>query len=201
MAALRSMSVVTARVRRDGHEAEVDQAVLVPGDIVLLEAGNLVPADARVLEAAQLQVVEAALTGESQPVDKSPAAVRDPDVPLGDRSSLVFMGTEVTRGRGVAVVTGTGAATQMGSIAGMLGSAGEAWAPLQRRIDRLARLLTLVAFVVVGLVVVLGLVRGQPWTDLMLTAVSLAVATMPEGLPAVVAFTLAMGPTAWPGAG
>ncbi|MFE7629571.1 cation-translocating P-type ATPase [Kocuria sp. NPDC057446] len=193
LAALRSMSVVTARVRRDGHDVEVDQADLVPGDIVLLEAGNLVPADARVLEAAQLQVAESALTGESQPVDKSPAAVPAPDVPLGDRSDMVFMGTEVTRGRGVAVVTGTGAATQMGSIAGMLGSAGEARTPLQRRIDRLARLLTLIAFVVVGLVVVLGLVRGQPWTELMLTAVSLAVATMPEGLPAVVAFTLAMG--------
>lgn len=193
LAALRKMSVITARVRRDGRDVEVDQADLVPGDIVRLEAGDLVPADARVLEAAQLQVAEAALTGESQPVDKNTAAVPDPDVPLGDRSNLVFMGTEVTRGRGVAVVTGTGAATQMGSIAGMLESAGEARTPLQRRIDRLARLLTLIAFVVVGIVVVLGLVRGQPWTELMLTAVSLAVATMPEGLPAVVAFTLAMG--------
>ncbi|GAA1755253.1 cation-translocating P-type ATPase [Kocuria aegyptia] len=193
LAALRTLSVVTARVRRDGHVVEVDQAELVPGDIVLLEAGDLVPADARVLEAAQLQVAEAALTGESQPVDKSSAAVPDPDVPLGDRSDLVFMGTEITRGRGVGVVTDTGAATQMGAIAGMLEAAGEARTPLQRRIDRLARLLTLIAFVVVGIVVVLGLVRGQPWTELMLTAVSLAVATMPEGLPAVVAFTLAMG--------
>jgi P-type Ca2+ transporter type 2C len=193
LAALRTMSVITARVRRDGQDVEVDQAELVPGDIVLLEAGDLVPADARVLEVAQLQVAEAALTGESQPVDKGAAAVPGPDVPLGDRSDLVFMGTEVTRGRGVAVVTDIGAATQMGSIAGMLESAGEARTPLQRRIDRLARLLTLIAFVVVGVVVVLGLLRGQPWTELMLTAVSLAVATMPEGLPAVVAFTLAMG--------
>ncbi|MFF0990669.1 cation-translocating P-type ATPase [Kocuria nitroreducens] len=193
LAALRTMSVITARVRRDGHDAQVDQADLVPGDIVLLEAGDLVPADARVLQAAQLQVAEAALTGESQPVDKNAAPVPDPDVPLGDRSNLVFMGTEVTRGRGVAVVTDTGAATQMGSIAGMLEAAGEARTPLQRRIDRLARLLTVIAFVVVGIVVVLGLLRGQPWTELMLTAVSLAVATMPEGLPAVVAFTLAMG--------
>ncbi|MFI7744429.1 cation-translocating P-type ATPase [Kocuria rhizosphaericola] len=193
LAALRTMSVITARVRRDGHDLEVDQAELVPGDIVLLEAGDLVPADARVLEAAQLQVAEAALTGESQPVDKNSAVVPDPDVPLGDRSNLVFMGTEVTRGRGEAVVTGTGAGTQMGSIAGMLETAGETRTPLQHRIDRLARLLTLIAFVVVGIVVVLGLVRGRPWTELMLTAVSLAVATMPEGLPAVVAFTLAMG--------
>jgi Ca2+-transporting ATPase len=193
LAALRKMSVSTSRVRRDGHEAQVDRAELVPGDIVLLEAGDSVPADGRVLDSAQLQAAEASLTGEAQPVDKDPAPLTDPEAPLGDRSNMVFMNTAITRGRGVMVVTATGMDTQMGAIAGLLGTAEEAPTPLQRRIDRLARLLTIIAFVVVGIVFGLGLVRGQSWTELLLIAVSLAVATIPEGLTAVVAFTLAMG--------
>ncbi len=193
LAALRTMSVSTSRVRRNGEDTQVDRVELVPGDIVLLEAGDAVPADGRVIESAQLQVAESVLTGESQPVDKSPAPVEDPEVPLGDRAGMVFMNTSVTRGRGVMVVTGTGMNTEMGAIAGLLGSSDEARTPLQQRIDRLARLLTVIALVVVLIVVGLGLLRGQPWSELLLTAVSLAVATIPEGLPAVVAFTLAMG--------
>lgn len=193
LAALRTMSVSTSRVRRNGADTQVDRVELVPGDIVLLEAGDAVPADGRVIESAQLQVAESVLTGESQPVDKSPAPVEDPEVPLGDRAGMVFMNTSVTRGRGVMVVTGTGMNTEMGAIAGLLGSSDEARTPLQQRIDRLARLLTVIALVVVLIVVGLGLLRGQPWSELLLTAVSLAVATIPEGLPAVVAFTLAMG--------
>ena len=193
LAALRKMSVSTSRVRRDGREAQVDRAELVPGDIVLLEAGDSVPADGRLLESARLQAAEASLTGEAQPVDKDPAPLTDPDAPLGDRSNMVFMNTAITRGRGVMVVTATGMDTQMGAIAGLLGTAQEGLTPLQRRIDRLAGLLTIIAFVVVGIVFVLGLVRGQSWTELLLIAVSLAVATIPEGLTAVVAFTLAMG--------
>lgn len=193
LAALQRMSVSTSRVRREGRVTEVDRAELVPGDVVVLEAGGSVPADGRVLEAAQLRAAEAALTGESQPVDKGPAPVPDEDAPLGDRTSMVFAGTEITQGRGVAVVTETGMSTQMGAIAGLLGGAGKHRTPLQQRIDRLARLLTAIALVVVTIVFGLGLARGQSWSELLLTAVSLAVATIPEGLPAVVTFTLAMG--------
>ncbi|GEO96740.1 cation-translocating P-type ATPase [Kocuria turfanensis] len=193
LAALRKMSVASSRVRRDGRVRMVDRAELVPGDVVLLEAGDAVPADGRVVEAFQLQLAEAVLTGESEPVDKDPAPVVDPDTSLGDRTGMVFMNTEVTRGRGTVVVTDTGMGTQMGAIAQQLAGAGDARTPLQRRIDRLARLLTVIAFVVVAVVFVLGLLRGESVAGLLLTAVSLAVATIPEGLTAVVAFTLAMG--------
>ena len=193
LTSLRKMSVDTSRVRRDGRVQEVYRAELVPGDVVLLEAGDSVPADGRVIEASQLQLAEAALTGESQPVDKDPELVTDPAAALGDRTGMVFMNTEVTRGRGTVIVTDTGMGTQMGAIAEQLAGAGDSRTPLQRRVDRLARLLTIVALVVVAIVFVLGLLRGETLHDLLLTAVSLAVATIPEGLTAVVAFTLAMG--------
>ena len=195
LAALRQMAVATSRVRRDGGDTRVERAALVPGDIVLLEAGDTVPADGRIIEASRLQVAEAALTGESVPVDKEADADPAPDAPLGERTTALFMNTEVTRGRAIMVVTGTGMATQMGTIAGLLHQAGAEKTPLQRRIDALARTLTLIALVVVGIVFALGLVRGQSWSELLITAVSLAVATIPEGLTAVVAFTLAMGAT------
>ena len=191
--ALRTMSVAQSRVLRDGRQRQVSRTELVPGDIVLLEAGDAVPADARIIDAVRLQIAESALTGESQPVDKSASALDDPDLPLGDRSNMAFMNTEVTRGRASAVVTGTGMNTQIGTIAALLHGAGAAKTPLQRRIDQLATLLTVIAFVVVAIVFVLGLIRGDSWSDLLLTSVSLAVATIPEGLTAVVAFTLALG--------
>lgn len=191
--ALRNMSVATSRVRRDGRETQVERNEIVPGDVVLLEAGDTVPADGRVVGASRLQVAEAALTGESEPVDKGTQTLENPEAALGDRTDMVFMNTEVTRGRATVVVTGTGMDTQMGEIAGLLGGAGEAKTPLQRRIDKLARMLTIIALVVVVIVFALGLLRGQSWSELLLTAVSLAVATIPEGLTAVVAFTLAMG--------
>lgn len=191
--ALRDMSVAQSRVRRDGGERHVPRTELVPGDIVLLEAGDAVPADGRVVEAARLQVAEAALTGESQPVDKSSEPLDDPDLPVGDRTNMLYMNTEVTRGRATMMVTGTGMGTQIGAIATLLGAAGTDKTPLQRRIDQLATLLTMIALVVVVIVFALGLLRGESWSDLLLTAVSLAVATIPEGLTAVVAFTLAMG--------
>ncbi|WP_199849814.1 cation-translocating P-type ATPase [Blastococcus sp. Marseille-P5729] len=195
LAALREMSVATSRVRRSGVERQIDRAQIVPGDVVLLEAGDTVPADGRVVEASRLQVAESALTGESAPVDKGVGVLPPDDVPLGERSNVLFMNTEVTRGRAVMVVTDTGMATQMGQIAGLLGSASDEKTPLQRRIDKLAGMLTLIALVVVSIVFVMGLIRGQSWSDLLITAVSLAVATIPEGLTAVVAFTLAMGAT------
>ncbi len=191
--ALRDMSIAQSRVRRDGREQEIPRTELVPGDIVLLEAGDAVPADGRVVDAARLQVAEAALTGESQPVDKTTEALDDPTLPLGDRTNMLYMNTEVTRGRAALMVTGTGMNTQIGSIATLLGDAGTDKTPLQRRIDQLATLLTVIALVVVTIVFALGLARGESWSDLLLTAVSLAVATIPEGLTAVVAFTLAMG--------
>ncbi|WP_216694244.1 cation-translocating P-type ATPase [Dietzia psychralcaliphila] len=193
LAALRDMAVPHSRVVRDGSEVEVDSADLVPGDIVVVESGDRVPADGRVLEASRFQVAESALTGESVPVDKTAGAVAAADAPLGDRTGMVFMNTEVTRGRARVVVTGTGEHTEMGAIAELLGGAGGEQTPLQRRIGVLARVLTVIALVVVTLVMGIGLVRGQSWEDMLLSAVSLAVATIPEGLTAVVAFTLAMG--------
>ena len=193
LAALRDMSVPHSRVIRDGVEMIVDGPDLVPGDLVVVESGDRVPADGRVVEASRFQVAEAALTGESVPVDKRPEAVAPADAPLGDRSGMVFMNTEVTRGRARVVVTGTGEQTEMGAIADLLGGAEAGRTPLQRRIGVLARVLTVIALVVVALVMAIGLLRGQSWEEMLLSAVSLAVATIPEGLTAVVAFTLAMG--------
>ncbi|MCC3279286.1 cation-translocating P-type ATPase [Arthrobacter sp. zg-Y40] len=191
--ALRSASVDTCRVLRGGTPATVERTDLVPGDVVLLEAGDSVPADGRLLEAVRLQVAEAALTGESKPVNKGTGVLADPRLPLGDRTNLLYMDTDVTRGRAELLVTGTGMDTQIGTIAHLLGSTTEEKTTLQRSIDQLAKVLTYIALAVVALVFVLGLLRGDSWEDLFLTAVSLAVATIPEGLTAVVAFTLAMG--------
>ena len=191
--ALRSTSVSVATVRRGGQTVDIPRTELVPGDVVLLEAGDTIPADGRLLEAVRLQVAEAALTGESQPVNKNTAALPDPELPVGDRTNMLYMDTDVSRGRGVLLVTGTGMETQIGRIAHLLGTTAEEKTTLQRSIDQLARLLTYVALIVVAVVFGLGLLRGDSWEDLFLTAVSLAVATIPEGLTAVVAFTLAMG--------
>ncbi|MEE6273027.1 cation-translocating P-type ATPase [Georgenia sp. MJ206] len=193
LAALQDMTVTRARVRRDGRVVQVDAEELVPGDVVLLEAGEVVPADGRVLRATGLEVEESALTGESVPVVKSTAPLPDPDASTGDRTAMAFMTTEVTRGSGVIVVTETGMDTEIGRVAGLLGGAGRETTPLQRQIAHLARLLSIIAGVVVAVVFVLGLLRGDSLDELFLTAVSLAVATIPEGLTAVVAFTLAMG--------
>ena len=191
--ALRSSAVSVATVRRGGRPVTVPRSELVPGDVVLLEAGDTVPADGRLIEAVRLQVAEAALTGESQPVNKNTAVLGDPELPVADRTNMLYMDTDVSRGRAVLLVTGTGMDTQIGRIAHLLGSTVEEKTTLQRSIDQLARLLTYVALVVVAVVFALGLLRGDSWEDLFLTAVSLAVATIPEGLTAVVAFTLAMG--------
>jgi Ca2+-transporting ATPase len=191
--ALRSTSVSVATVRRGGQMVDIPRSGLVPGDVVLLEAGDTVPADGRLMEAVRLQVAEAALTGESQPVNKNTAVLEDAELPVADRTNMLYMDTDVSRGRAVLLVTGTGMNTQIGRIAHLLGSTVEEKTTLQRSIDQLARLLTYVALVVVAVVFVLGLLRGDSWEDLFLTAVSLAVATIPEGLTAVVAFTLAMG--------
>jgi Ca2+-transporting ATPase len=193
LAALREMLVTTATVRRDGRLARLDATELVPGDVVVAEPGDRVPADGRLLSATSLEVQEASLTGEAQPVAKSATDEVDERAALGDRVTAVYMNTMVTRGRGEFLTTATGMATEMGRIAGMLHAAKPGPTPLQRQIDALGRTLAVVAGVVIVVVFVLGLVRGQEFGELFTSAVSLAVAAIPEGLPAVVAFTLAMG--------
>ena len=191
--ALQDLTVTRATVRRDGEITQVDADGLVPGDVVLLEPGDVVPADGRLIEAAGLEVQESALTGESAPVAKDVAALQDAAASLGDRSDMAYMSTAVTRGRGVMLVTATGMGTEIGRVAGLLDSAGRETTPLQRQIAQLAGFLSAIAGVVIVIVFVLGLLRGVAPADLFLTAVALAVATIPEGLTAVVTFTLAMG--------
>jgi Ca2+-transporting ATPase len=195
--ALREMLSPTARVRRGGAVAVVDTTTLVAGDVVLLEPGDRVPADGRLAVAEGLEVDESALTGESQPVRKGVAPVVPPasggDVPLADRTSMAYMNTTVTRGRAELVVTATGMATQVGSIADMLGSAVEPRTPLQVQLDGVGRRIALIGGAAVATYAVVSILRGDDLATLALSAVALAVATVPEGLPAVLAVTLALG--------
>jgi P-type Ca2+ transporter type 2C len=193
MAALKRMSAPTVKVRREGHVREVSAKELVPGDVVLLEAGNLVPADGRLLEATNLQVQESALTGESEPVEKDPTALEEEDTPLGERVGMIFLSTVVAKGRGLYVVTETGMATELGKIATMIQTDNPEQTPLQRRLNQVGKVLALAALVIVGVVFALGLLRGEDLEVMFLTAVSLAVAAVPEGLPAVVTIALALG--------
>ena len=193
MEALKKMAVPHVRVRRDHHVQEISSTNLVPGDIVLLEAGNLIPADCRILENASLKVQEAALTGESEPVEKRVEAIPGDDLPLGDRANLLYMGTTVTYGRGEAIVTATGMNTELGNIAGLIQDVEEDQTPLQRRLARLGKTLAWVALGIIAIVVVTGLIRGDDLETIFLTGISLAVAAIPESLPAVVTITLAMG--------
>ncbi|TCI97643.1 cation-translocating P-type ATPase [Aeromicrobium sp. IC_218] len=191
--ALAQMMRTVARVRRGGRVLEVDAAELVPGDVVLVEAGNRVPADGRVCVAATLEIEEAALTGESLPVAKSPDPVSGGDVPLGDRTCMAYMNTSVTRGRGELVVTATGMATEIGHIADMLASTESGKTPLQKQLDSLSKVIAAIAGAALVLVLLLGLGRGEEFDTLFVTAVALAVAAIPTGLPAVVTALLSMG--------
>jgi len=193
MAALKKMAAPLVRVRRDHKVQEIASRDLVPGDMVLLEAGSIVPADARITESANLQVQEASLTGESQPVEKSTAALRGEDIPLGDRHNMLYMGTSVTYGRGEAVVVETGMKTQLGRIAELIQSVEGETTPLQRRINELGKALLILALVVMGIAFVIGLTTGDPLDLVLLNAVAIAVAVVPEGLPAVVTVALALG--------
>ncbi|HRP98012.1 MAG TPA: HAD-IC family P-type ATPase, partial [Rhodocyclaceae bacterium] len=192
LAALRNMLAPTARVRRDGQAREVAADELVPGDILLLEAGDRIPADARIVQAHGAEVAEAALTGESHAVGKAAEAVAE-QAPLAERIGMVFMNTVVTRGRIEAVVTATGMHTEMGRLAGLLAETPESPTPLQVQLDALGKRLALIASVVVGLMFVAGLMRGDDLVTTAMTAIALAVAAIPEGLPAVVTVTLALG--------
>jgi Ca2+-transporting ATPase len=193
MAALKKLAVPNVRVRRDGHLREVSARELVPGDVVLLEAGNLVPADCRLLLTANLRIQEAALTGESEPIDKSEGFIAPSDIPLGDRVNMAYMGTIISYGRGEALVTRTGMDTELGSIAEMLQTTGQEATPLQRRLAQLGRGLALASIGLVAIVFVLGLLRGEELRLMFLTAISMTVAAVPEGLPAVVTIALALG--------
>ena len=193
LAALKKMLAPVARVRRDSRVEEIGAAQLVPGDLVLLEAGDRVPADGRVLAAHNAEVAEAALTGESHAVSKVAEAVVAVDSPLGDRRNMVFMNTVVTRGRIEALVTATGMATEMGRMAGLLDEAEPGSTPLQSQLDALGKRLAWIAGAFVGVIFLLGLARAEPLVEILLTSIALAVAAIPEGLPAVVTVTLALG--------
>ncbi|MCX7628074.1 MAG: HAD-IC family P-type ATPase [Methylophilaceae bacterium] len=193
LAALKDMLAARARVKRDGRMTEIDAASLVPGDVVLLEAGDRVPADGRLLVAHNLEVEEAALTGESHAVGKTVDTLADANLPLGDRLNMLYMNTVVTRGRGELLVTATGMATEMGKLAGMIAAAEEEPTPLQKQLDILGKRLAAIACVVVAGIFIIDYARGLPWAEAAMTAVALAVAAIPEGLPAVVTVTLAIG--------
>jgi Ca2+-transporting ATPase len=193
MAALKKMATPVVRVRRNGKLREVPARDLVPGDMVALEAGNVVPADLRLVESVNLRIQEAALTGESEPVEKETGALAKADMSLGDRVNLGFMGTVVTYGRGTAVVVATGMGTELGRIAGLIQGVESGMTPLQRRLDLLGRWLAVAGFAVAALVLFIGIYQGETLSDMILTAISVAVAVVPEGLPAVVTVTLALG--------
>jgi len=191
--ALRAMAAPSARVLRDGEESTIRARDVVPGDIVLLQVGDRICADLRIVEAANLQADEAALTGESVPVEKHAARIADPDIAIADRHDIAYSGTVITYGRGRGIVTATGMRTEFGSIAGMLQSVEVGRTPLQENLDRVGRVLAIIALVVVGLIVALGVLRGQDILEMFLFGIALAVAVVPEALPAVVTISLAMG--------
>ena len=193
VAALQKMLLIKAHVRRGGSVADTPAEELVPGDIVSFEAGDKIPADGRLLVAATLEIEEAALTGESTPVLKSVEPVTGADIPLGDRVDMAYMNSTVTRGRGEMVVTATGMGTEVGQISGMLSQVEQEKTPLTRQLDQLTVLITIMASVALALVVLIGLVRGESFDDLFLVGISLAIAAIPTGLPAVVTTMLSLG--------
>jgi Ca2+-transporting ATPase len=193
VAALASMMKTVARVRREGQTLEVAAEDLVPGDVVLMEAGNVVPADGRIIVAATLEIEEAALTGESVPVGKDVAPDSGDDVALGDRTCMAYMNTSVTRGRGEMIVTATGMQTEIGHIADLLAGTEAEKTPLQKQLDGLSKVIASIAAVALLLVILLGLSQGQTFDTLFITGVALAVAAIPTGLPAVVTALLSIG--------
>ena len=191
--ALAQLQVPRARVRRSGQVEEIDSTKLVPGDVVLLEAGDVVPADGRILSSASLEVQEAALTGESAPVSKDRTTLPEGEVALGDRTNLVFQNTQITRGTTTFVVTATGQATQMGQIADMVTATKRTRSPLQRELDGMTKVFGLIAWLAVAVIAIFGLVRGQETTTLVLLCVSTAIASIPTGLPTFVQAMLSSG--------
>jgi len=194
VAALRKMMNIQARVRRDGRTLEIPLEEIVPGDVVLFEAGDRVPADGRLLLAATLEVEEAALTGESTPVLKDTDPVKVPDAPLGDRLDMAYMQCNVTRGRGEMIVTGTGMQTEVGHIAGMLQATEAEKSPLQKQIDGLTIIIASLAGIALVLIIILGMtVWGATFDELFVLAIALGIAAIPTALPVVVTLILSLG--------
>lgn len=193
ISALKQFSVPAIRIRRNGKQEQRSATELVPGDMVLLEAGSVVPADLRLVESNNLMVQEAALTGESEPVEKLTAALETENAPLGDRRNMAYMGTSVTYGRGVGVVIATGMKTELGRIAELIQTVEQQQTPLQRQLGQVGTLLAVAGVFIAAIVMAIGVFRGEALSDMFLTAVSVAVAIVPEGLPAVVTLTLALG--------
>ena len=193
MEALKEMAQPEAKVRRDGKLQKIPSKELLPGDIVQIEAGDAISADSRILEAANLRAQEASLTGESDPVNKHTDPLSGANIPLGDRKNMLYMGTAANYGRGLAVVTAIGMQTELGNIAGLIAGVDNEPTPLQKRMAELGRTLALVVLGIIALVMVLGYFRGEEPLDLFLTAVAMAVAAIPEGLPAIVTISLALG--------
>ena len=191
--ALRKLSAPLAKVYRNGVLTRLDTSLLVPGDLILLEAGDQVPADARILECANLKADESSMTGESVPVTKQAVAVLPPETPWGDRVNMVISTTVITNGRALCVVTGTGMNTEVGRIAGLLRDAGDASTPLQLRMVEISKSLSLICLLVCAVTFGVGLFQGKNLLEMFMTAVSLAVAAIPEGLPAIVTIVLALG--------
>lgn len=191
--ALKNMSAPHARVIRDGKEQMIDADQLVPGDVIHLEAGDFIPADARLISSTSLKSEEAALTGESLPSEKDAAVQVEAESPLGDRNNMVFSGCSITYGTATAIVTATGMDTEMGKIANLLDSEQETMTPLQQKLSQLGKYLGFLAIAACGIIFVVGILNGIPTMEIFMTAVSLAVSAIPEGLPAIVTIVLSIG--------
>lgn len=193
LAALKKMASPTALVKRGGRVVEVQARELVTGDIVLLEAGKYIPADCRLIETSNLKVEESSLTGESVPVEKNTAPISNEKIALGDKKNMVFMSSMVTYGRGTAVVVATGMKTAIGKIAGMIQGEKKSLTPLQMRLEELGKWMGIISIGICAIMFLIGILKGRPYLEMFMTAVSLAVAAIPEGLPAVVTIVLAIG--------
>lgn len=191
--ALRQMAAPTATVLRDGEEVKVPARDVAPGDVVILHTGDRIPADGRLIESVNLQIEEAALTGESVPVEKHTDPLPTQEMPVGDRKNMVYAGTAATYGRGRALIVATGMQTEFGKIAQLLQTVETGKTPLQQNLDKVGSALARAAFVVVAIIVALGLLRGQPFIEMLIFGIALAVAVVPEALPAVVTISLAIG--------
>ncbi|MBC7006704.1 cation-translocating P-type ATPase [Photobacterium sp. BZF1] len=195
MEALRDMAAPMAQVRRNGEWVDIPAREIVPGDVLKISTGDILAADVRIIEANRLSIDEAALTGESEPVDKTSDALEDGNIGLGDQKNMGFMTTMVTSGTGLGIVVGTGMQTEVGHIADMMANTEETKTPMQERMDLIAKSLMIVALGVVAVVCVIGLYHGMPWLEILNTGISLSVAAIPEGLPTVVTIVLTMGST------
>jgi Ca2+-transporting ATPase len=193
LAALKQMSKPFAKVKRNGEVQQINSQEIVPGDIVIIEAGDYVPADMRLIETASLKIEEATLTGESVPSDKVIEPINKPDIVVGDRKNMTYMGSSVTHGRGVGTVTSTGMYTEVGKIAGYLSEQKTEETPLQKKLTEIGKYLSIGVVVIAIIIFIAGVVQGREYFEMFLTSVSLAVAAIPEGLPATVTIVLAIG--------